>query len=163
MDGKELLEKTELFVLDMDGTFYLDSDILDGSLEFLRQAERLGKRYVFFTNNSSRSPESYVEKLAGMGCHVRREQVITSGDVMIRYLKTFYDGRKVYLLGTPELEQNFSENGIALTREMPDLVVVGFDKTLTYEKLERACTYIRNGARFLATHLDINCHIEKRF
>jgi len=163
MDGKELLEKTELFVLDMDGTFYLDSDILDGSLEFLRQAERLGKRYVFFTNNSSRSPESYVEKLAGMGCHVRREQVITSGDVMIRYLKTFYDGRKVYLLGTPELEQNFSENGIALTRDMPDLVVVGFDKTLTYEKLERACTYIRNGAQFLATHLDINCPTKDGF
>ena len=55
MDRKKLLEETELFVLDMDGTFYLDTQILDGSLEFLRQVERLGKRYVFFTNNSSKS------------------------------------------------------------------------------------------------------------
>ncbi len=163
MDKRELLEKTELFVLDMDGTFYLDTDILDGSLDFLKQVERLGKRYVFFTNNSSKSPKTYIDKLTGMGCHVRREQIITSGDVMIRYLQKFYSGKQVYLLGTPELEQNFFENGIHLTKDMPDVVVVGFDMTLTYEKLERACTYIRNGAEFLATHLDINCPTRNGF
>ena len=139
MDRKELLKETELFVLDMDGTFYLDTQILDGSLDFLRQVERLGKRYVFFTNNSS------------------RDQIITSGDVMIEYLKEYYPGKTVYLVGTPDLEENFRENGILLTKAMPDVVVIGFDLTLTYEKLERACTYIRNGAVFLATHLDINC------
>ena len=53
MEKKQILEQTELFVLDMDGTFYLDTTILDGSLEFLREVERLGKRFVFFTNNSS--------------------------------------------------------------------------------------------------------------
>ena len=57
MDRKKILEETELFVLDMDGTFYLDTQILDGSLEFLRQVERLRKRYVFFTNNSSKCSE----------------------------------------------------------------------------------------------------------
>jgi len=158
MDGKrEILEKTELFVLDMDGTFYLDSTVLPGSLEFLEEVRRLGKRYVFFTNNSSRSPETYIDRLAGMGCPIKREQIITSGDVMIRYLKTFYPGKSVYLLGTPDLRESFLRNGICLTEDMPDAVVVGFDKTLTYERLERACTYIRNGADFLATHPDINC------
>ena len=87
MDRRKLLEETELFVLDMDGTFYLDGQILDGSLDFLAQVERLGKRFVFFTNNSSRSPETYLKRLAGMGCPVLPEQVITSGDVMIQYLK----------------------------------------------------------------------------
>ena len=52
MDRERLLCETELFVLDMDGTFYLDDQILDGSLDFLREVERLGKRFVFFTNNS---------------------------------------------------------------------------------------------------------------
>ena len=157
MDKKQILEQTELFVLDMDGTFYLDNTILDGSLAFLREVERLGKRFVFLTNNSSKSPKTYMDKLAKMDCFITREQLITSGDVMIRYLKTYYPGKTVYLMGTPDLEENFRENGIRLTKEMSDVVVVGFDMTLTYEKLERACTYIRNGAVFLATHLDINC------
>ena len=87
MDKKELLKQTELFVLDMDGTFYLDTQILDGSLEFLRQVKRLGKRFVFFTNNSSKSPKTYIEKLERMDCWIDRSQIITSGDVMIRYLK----------------------------------------------------------------------------
>ena len=76
---------------------------------------------------------------------------------MIEYLKMYYPGKRVYLVGTPDLEENFRENGILLTKDMPDVVVIGFDMTLTYEKLERACTYIRSGAVFLATHLDINC------
>lgn len=157
MEKEQILRETELFVLDMDGTFYLGDRILEGALEFLGQVERLGKRFVFFTNNSSRSPREYIDKLARMECKITRQQIITSGDVMIRYLKHFYPGKSVYLLGTPALEENFRENGIFLTQDMPDAVVVGFDMTLTYEKLERACTYIRNGADFLATHLDINC------
>ena len=163
MDKKQLLEQTELFVLDMDGTFYLDTTILDGSLEFLKEVERLGKRFVFFTNNSSKSPKTYIDKLAKMDCFITRDQIITSGDVMIQYLKTYYPEKKVYLVGTPDLEDNFTENGIHLTKEMPDVVVIGFDMTLTYEKLERACTYIRNGAVFLATHLDINCPTKDGF
>ena len=163
MDRKKLLEETELFVLDMDGTFYLDTQILDGSLEFLRQVERLGKRYVFFTNNSSKSPRTYIDKLAKMDCHIRRDQIITSGDVMIEYLKMYYPGKRVYLVGTPDLEENFRENGILLTKDMPDVVVIGFDTTLTYEKLSNACTFIREGALFLATHLDINCPTETGF
>lgn len=163
MEKKELLKQTELFVLDMDGTFYLDTTILDGSLEFLREVERLGKRFVFFTNNSSKSPKTYIDKLAKMDCFIERNQIITSGDVMIQYLKTYYPGKTVYLVGTPDLEINFEENGIHLTKEMPDVVVIGFDMTLTYEKLERACTYIRNGAEFLATHLDINCPTKDGF
>lgn len=163
MEKKELLKQTELFVLDMDGTFYLDTMILDGSLEFLNEVGRLGKRFVFFTNNSSKSPKTYIDKLAKMDCFITREQIITSGDVMIQYLKTYYPEKTVYLVGTPDLEENFKENGIRLTKDMPDVVVIGFDLTLTYEKLERACTYIRNGAEFLATHLDINCPTKDGF
>lgn len=163
MDKKRILEQTELFVLDMDGTFYLDTTILDGSLDFLREVERLDKRFVFFTNNSSKSPKTYMDKLAKMDCFITRNQIITSGDVMIQYLKTYYPDKTVYLMGTPDLEENFRENGIRLTKEMPDVVVIGFDMTLTYEKLERACTYIRNGAVFLATHLDINCPTKDGF
>lgn len=163
MNKKTLLQETELFVLDMDGTFYLDHEILDGSLEFLEQVKRLGKRFVFFTNNSSKSPNTYIEKLRKMNCPITRDQILTSGDVMIHYLKEHAPGKSVYLVGTPDLQENFRENGILLTEEQPDIVVVGFDLTLTYEKLSRACLYIRNGAEFLATHMDINCPTHEGF
>ncbi|MCR4902190.1 MAG: HAD-IIA family hydrolase [Butyrivibrio sp.] len=200
MDKIELLGKTELFVLDMDGTFYLGDKILEGSLDFLKAVEDAGKRYIFFTNNSSQSPEKYIDKLARMNCHIDRSQIMTSGDVMIEYLNTFYKNKSVYLLGTQPLIKSFEEGGIRLINKEvhdykaskgaeigdadiddylwceknfynymeegiiePDVVVVGFDKTLTYESLTRACNYIRNGAVFLATHLDINCPVEGGF
>ncbi|MCD8222556.1 MAG: HAD-IIA family hydrolase [Clostridiales bacterium] len=163
MNRRELLKNTGLFVLDMDGTFYLESQILDGALDFLRQVERLRKKYLFFTNNSSRSAEAYMDKLAGMGARITREQIMTSGDVMIQYLKTCYPGKTVYLLGTPDLERSFREGGIPLTEDHPQIVVVGFDQTLTYDKLSRACKFIRSGAEFLATHLDINCPVKDGF
>lgn len=159
MDLKEI----DLFVLDMDGTFYLGNQILEGSLEFLKAVQKQNKQVLFFTNNSSKSPKDYIEKLKKMNCEITREQIMTSGDITIQYLKTNYPDKRVYLVGTEALEQSFLEGGISLTKEEPDIVVVGFDLTLTYEKLERACTYIRNGALFLATHLDINCPTETGF
>lgn len=162
----DLLKGIGLFVLDMDGTFYLGDHVIEGALEFVRYAEEKGRRILFFTNNSSRSPKVYMERLAGMGCPIRRDQIMTSGDVTIAYLKEVYKGKHVYLVGTPALEENFRNEGILLWEKgdsRPDIVVVGFDTTLTYEKLDRACAFIREGSVFLATHLDINCPTENGF
>ena len=159
-DKIELLKRTKLFVLDMDGTFYLGNQILPGAADFLKAVEKAGKQYLFFTNNSSRSPRDYMAKLEKMGCPITRDQIMTSGDVTIRYLQTHYPEKTVYLVGTPPLVESFQEAGIHLVNEKPDIVVIGFDTTLTYEKLSNACTFIREGALFLATHLDINCPTE---
>ncbi len=175
---KKILRDTELFVLDMDGTFYLGNDILDGALDFLKAVTDAGKRYIFFTNNSSTSPKLYIDKLAKMDCHITRDMIMTSGDVMIRFLKNRYPEKSVYLLGTPALTESFKEEGISLfvperdladarsnafCKSIPDIVVVAFDKTLDYEKLSNACVYIMQGAKFLATHLDINCPVPGGF
>lgn len=160
---KDFLSGIDLFVLDMDGTFYLGDIILEGSLEFLEKIEETGKNFIFFTNNSSKSPVNYINKLANMNCHIERNQIMTSGDVTIEFLNRNRAGQTVYLVGTPALEESFREAGVPLVNDNPDVVVIGFDTTLTYEKLERACTFIRNGAEFLATHLDINCPTEDGF
>ncbi len=175
---KKILEDTDLFVLDMDGTFYLGDDILEGALDFLEAVKRAGKNYIFFTNNSSTSPKLYIDKLSKMNCHIGRDKIMTSGDVMIRYLKSMHPSKSVYLLGTPALLENFREEKInlfvpnrtaedamnnAICDEIPDIVVVCFDKTLTFEKLSNACVYIMKGAQFLATHLDINCPVKGGF
>ena len=176
MNETDILKDIELFVLDMDGTFYLGNNIIDGALDFLEAVKNAGKRYMFFTNNSSTNSDKYIEKLAGMNCFIKKDQIMTSGDVMIRFLKSNYEGKSVYLLGTKPLEDSFLEAGIELFNrdnedalkpdnldKRPDIVVVGFDKTLDFRKLSNACTYIREGALFLATHLDINCPMPNGF
>ncbi|GHU65398.1 acid sugar phosphatase [Clostridia bacterium] len=161
---EDVLRDIKLFVLDMDGTFYLGDQIIDGSLEFLEQVRKSGRKFMFFTNNSSKTPEIYVEKLSRMRCRIGPGDVMTSGDVTIRFLKTHYPEKTVYLMGTAALRDDFLRQKIRLTEDQqPDVVVVSFDMELTYKKLERVCTFIRNGAVFLATHLDINCPTETGF
>ena len=130
---------------------------------FVKCVVESDKHFTFFTNNSSKNSIVYLQKLAGMGCFVDESQIVTSGMVTADYLKKNYRDCGVYLLGTPMLKDEFSKKGIRLVEEKPDVVVVGFDTTLTYDKLSRACTYIRQGVPFIATHLDINCPVENGF
>ncbi len=158
-----ILRSKKLFVLDMDGTFYLGDKLIEGSLGFLEKLRETGREFLFFTNNSSRNGSFYKQKLSGMGCFVEEDRVVTSGDVTIKFLKENYPDKGVYLVGTGLLEESFRKGGIRLTEDKPDIVVLGFDTTLTYEKISRACTFIRDGALFLATHLDLNCPTEDGF
>jgi HAD superfamily hydrolase (TIGR01457 family) len=147
----------------MDGTFYLGDKLLDGSLDFLKRVEQSDKDYVFFTNNSSKNALVYKQKLERMGCMVEESKIVTSGMVTIEYLKKNYENCGVFLLGTPMLYDDFIKRGIRLVNNKPDVVVVGFDTTVTYDKLCRACEFIRGGVPFIATHLDLNCPTENGF
>ena len=157
------LKKSKLFVLDMDGTFYLGDKIIDGSLDFIEKLESTGKQYLFFTNNSSKTSDFYVKKLESMGLKIRDDQIMTSGDVTINYLKKYYQDKTIYLVATDIVEKSFRESGIKLGSENADAVVISFDTSLTYEKLSIACTLIRNGSDFIATHPDFNCPTEDGF
>lgn len=161
--NKRALEDIKLFVLDMDGTFYLGDRLIEGSLSFLEKLAATGRKFLFFTNNASRNGAFYVRKLAGMGCHVEDKDIITAGDVTIAFLNENHPGTKVYLVGTEFLRESFIKGGIDLVEDNPDIVVFSFDTTLTYEKIFKACTFIRNGALFIATHPDLNCPTEDGF
>ncbi len=153
------LNDTRLFVLDMDGTIYLGTKPIDGAIDFCQRIVKSGRKLMYFTNNASRNPDDYVTKLNKLGFPCDRSMIVTSGDVTIAYLKKYYEGKSVYLVGTPALEKSFLDSGITLSDDS-DIVVVSFDLTLTYDKLEKACTLIRNGAKFFSTHPDINCPTE---
>ncbi len=158
---KSILLQKKLFVLDMDGTIYLGDRLLDTTPRFFGALRRNGQDFVCFTNNSSKGASDYVAKLSRMG--ITGCDVITSGDVTIDYLQRIHGGQSVYLLGTPSLRASFVAAGIRVTDDTPDVVVVGFDTTLVYERLSAACHYIRGGATFVATHLDVNCPTEDGF
>ncbi|MBU4440111.1 MAG: HAD-IIA family hydrolase [Acetobacterium sp.] len=163
MPKHKALKDVKLFALDMDGTVYLGNGLIEGSLDFIEKLRAQERDFVFMTNNSSKVASFYREKLAKMGCFVEENRIITSGDVTIQYLKTYYPGKSVYLMGTPLLEESFLKNGINLVQSQPDVAVASFDTTLTYEKLEKICTFIANGAIFLSTHLDLVCPTETGF
>ena len=145
------LSSIETFLLDLDGTFYLGDQLYPWSLPFVNACERLHKRFIFVTNNSSQNGDHYVQKLRKMGVAITDKQVFTAGQATIFYLKKYDYPKRIYLLGTPALEEEFRAAGFILTEKDPEIVVLGFDLTLTYEKLERACFFIRQGLP------DLNC------
>lgn len=163
LSKEEALKNVKLFVLDMDGTFYLGDKMIEGSLEFIQKVKDSGRQFLFFTNNASRVSSYYKGKLEKMGLEVAVTDIMTAGDVTIEYIKQFHKDEKVYLNGTPLLEESFKEAGICLVEENPDVVIQSFDTTLTYQKLEKICMFIRDGVPFLATHMDTNCPIERGF
>ena len=156
------LKQKKLWILDMDGTVYLGDRLFPETLPFLERIRESGARYLFFTNNASRSKDTYVTRLTNMGIPVTEEDILTSGETTFQFLKKYRPGKPVYLVGTPDLEAAFKREGIELS-EQADIVVVSFDTTLTYEKLNIACRLIREGAEFLSTHPDFNCPVEGGF
>ena len=154
------LADIRLFLLDMDGTVYLGSRLLPGSLDFLRYLGETGRDHLFLTNNSSRNADYYAQKLTKLGWPAQPGEILTSGEATALYLGGLKPSARVYLLGTPDLETEFAAHGFVLTDENPDYVVLGFDMTMTYDKLVRASDLVRGGVPFIATHPDLNCPTE---
>lgn len=157
-----IIQEKKLYIFDMDGTIYLGEKVFPFAVDFICNLRREGRQVLFFTNNASHSPEVYIDKLTRMGFEPSRRELMTSGDVTIRFLKNHRAGKKVFLAGTPELCCQFAQEGIVLS-DQADIVVTSFDTTLTYEKLNTACRLIRGGAEYLSTHPDFNCPVENGF
>lgn len=161
MDGdRAVLRRIRHFLLDLDGTIYLGKTIIPGAAEFIRFLRDTGRPYLFYTNNSSKSAREYAEKLTAMGIPAEPENVLSSGEATVRYLIAETPHRRVFAVGTPSFEAELREAGMELTETAPDAVVIGFDNTLTYAKLERACLLLRNGAPYYATNPDKVCPTE---
>jgi HAD superfamily hydrolase (TIGR01457 family) len=145
------------FLLDLDGTLYLGNRLIPGADQFIEQLRESGRRCLFLTNNSSRSSEGWAEKLRGMGIDASAADVFASGEATAAYLAEHRPDARVYLLGTPGLEAELKEHGVHCVQDAPDLVLVGFDMGLTYEKLRKACRFLLSGAELWATHPDRVC------
>ena len=152
------LSQVRHVVLDMDGTLYRGARLFAATLPFLERLRSLGIGYTFLTNNTSRSKADYVTKLRGLGIEASASEIYTPAESTMAYLRSRLPQVKtVGLLGTPSLAQEFADAGYAVNWDAPDAVVVGFDTTLTYERLCRAAYWIGAGLPFLATHPDLVC------
>lgn len=162
------LSEIKFFILDMDGTIYLENKILKGSHDFLAELEAAGRDYIFLTNNSSKNRADYQQKLGQMGIDAAAEKIINSGEITASYLAEQGDkqGKRIYLLGTDSLKKEMERFGHRIVNdeekirekaESVDYVVLGFDKTLNYKKLWDAHQLILSGVDYVATHPDLVC------
>jgi len=153
----EMILDTACFLFDLDGTVYLGDQLLPGAEDLFAYLDELSHPYYFLTNNSSRSRVDYVKKLAGYGLEMSEDQIFSSGMATAIYLKKQKPRARIYMVGTPSLEDEFRKYGFKLVEENPDYVVLGFDTTLTYKKIQRLADFVVEGRPYIATHPDINC------
>lgn len=158
----ERLRRIRHVALDMDGTIYMGSSLFPWTKPFLASLREMGIGYSFLTNNPSRSIAAYLEKLAKLGIEATRGEMYTTTLAAIDYIRARYPAaRRLYLLGTPSMIEEFEAAGYESCSETsdrePDVVVAAFDLTLRYERLCRAAWWVKQGVPYIATNPDRVC------
>ncbi len=159
----EYLKGKKLFLLDMDGTIYEENRLFEGTIEFLDKIRSIGGRYVFITNNSSRSVTAYIDKLNKMGIHADKEDFFTSAQATALHILKNYPDKNVFCMGTRSLIMELKEYGIRITDSVEDteVLLIGYDSELTYEKLRKASQILQTKeVEYIATNPDKGCPVE---
>lgn len=161
---EQIVKNTKLYLFDMDGTLYLGDRLYPFTDELLREIRRTGGKYLFMTNNSSKSVADYVKKLEKMGISATREDFITSSQATAYYLKKHHPGKMLYVCGTRSLIAELESEGFATTTdiEKAECVVMGFDTELTFQKLWDVSKLLltKKDIPYIATNPDLVCPTE---
>jgi 4-nitrophenyl phosphatase len=163
MKKDERLQGIRCWLLDIDGTITLGEEALPGAASFFKRLQERSRDHIFLTNNSSHSAAFYMQRFRSLGLPASRRQILTSTDALVRYLKAIGPADRpcrVFPVGTPDFIEDLRLMGIVpvFGRRQPiDFVVLGFDTSLVYEKLDIACDYIRRGIPYLAANPDHVC------
>lgn len=154
----ERLAQLRHIVFDMDGTIYLGRTLFKETIPFLALLRDLGIGYTFVTNNSSKSRAGYVHHLHEMGIIAPPDSVVTSAHATIHHIqKTLPEAKRLFVLTTENALEDWRLGGFEIVDDDPDVVVVSYDPTLTFERLARTAYLISRGLPYLATHPDRNC------
>ena len=162
----DALKNKKLWLLDMDGTIYNENQIFEGTLGFLNQIRQNGGRYIFITNNSSKSVADYVKKVNDMNIPAGYEDFYTSSQATAMYIKEHYPGQTVYCMGTRSLIQELRESGLRVVTVPDDtatVVLIGFDTENTSEKIRNTCIMLGKDVAYLATNPDLVCPVSFGF
>lgn len=160
---RDCLKSIELFLFDMDGTLYLGDRLFDFTIELLDTIKKTGGRYMFMTNNSSKSVADYIKKLKKLGIESVYEDFITSSQATAYYLKKHHRDARLYVCGTESLKEELRSNGFTVTEELDevDCIVMGNDNELTFKKLEDICKLLLSrNLPYIATNPDYVCPTE---
>ncbi len=155
------LKEKRLFLLDMDGTIYLDNNLFDGTLDFLKKIDKKGGKYLFVTNNSSKSVSAYVNKLNKLGINAKDDNFLTSTEATILYIKNQYPNKRFYAMGTKSFVDCLIAEGLDVVTDITDDifgVIISNDNELEFKKLDDVCRLLTNGVcAYIATNPDWVC------
>lgn len=160
---KEKIKDIKLFLFDMDGTLYLGNNLFEFTVPLLEKIKSQGKRYMFLTNNSSKSVEDYIVKLSRLGITAEKGDFLTSSQATAYYLKNNHKGARLYVCGTASLKKELESEGLAVTEDIEntDCIVMGNDTELTFKKLEDVCKLLLSrDIPYIATNPDYVCPTE---
>jgi 4-nitrophenyl phosphatase len=152
------LPDIQALIIDIDGTLWRGHTPMPGLKPFFDFLQRRGIAFVIVTNNSRTTPLHYQQKLAGFGVNLPLDHILTCSLATVAYLKPEKAGAVVYVIGEAGLHQALRQAGFTLTNnanQPADVVVVGGDTGLTYDKLKYAVLSIQRGARFIGTNPDV--------
>jgi 4-nitrophenyl phosphatase len=149
------------YLIDLDGTMYRGSERIEAASDFVKKLQRKGIPYLFVTNNSSRTPAQVAKKLRDFDIPADENQVFTTSQATANYIYSLKKDATVYVIGEEGIRTALEEKGFTFAGETAEFVVVGIDRSLTYEKLAVACLAVRNGAVFLSTNGDIAIPTER--
>ena len=152
------------FLIDMDGVLYRGNTAVPGAREFVEHLRRFGMPHLFLTNNASRTPAQFAEKLRGMGMPATPDRILTSALVAVADIaKMARPEDRVLFVGSAGLREALALVGLTLADRYWEaaFVLVGLDPTVTYERLAQAALAIGRGARFLGTNGDLSFPTER--
>lgn len=166
--GKDasVLKDKKLFLFDMDGTVYLGDNLFEGVPELLKKIEKDGGRYVFITNNASRSVKDYVAKMHRLGLTwINEEHFFTSAQAGLMMLQEKHGNDLIYIHATRSLVEEYRAAGLNITTaysEEASVIFVAFDPEFTGEKVYTTCEMLtkREGLPYYATNPDWVCPVE---
>jgi NagD protein len=144
----------DAFICDMDGVIYHGNRLLPGVIDFVHHLQRAGKRYLFLTNSSERSPKELAQKLARLGIEVPPEHFYTSALATAAFLAAQSPGCSVYAIGEAGLLNALYEAGLTMNDVSPDYVVIGESRNYTYDTMTKAIRLVLAGARLIGTNPD---------
>mgnify|MGYP002513485789 CR=1 FL=1 len=164
MDFGNTISSMKLYLFDMDGTLYLGNRLYDFTIQLLETIKKTGGRYMFMTNNSSKSVEDYIKKLGKLGIPSTRDDFITSSQATAYYLKEHHKDQTLYVCGTESLKKELEMEGFTVTENLDEVecIVMGFDTELTFKKLEDVSKLLltRPELPYIATNPDLVCPTE---
>ena len=156
----DALRQKRGYICDMDGVIYHGNMLLPGVPEFVDFLKREDKRFLFLTNSSERAPRELQQKLLRMGLDVDESHFYTSALATAAFLKQQCPGGSVYVIGEPGLVGALYDAGFTMNDVNPDYVVMGETRTYAYDKIERAVSLVRGGAKLIGTNPDLTGPIE---
>jgi NagD protein len=149
------------WLLDLDGTVYLGEQLIPGAAEAIAALRGAGRRVAFLSNKPLQTRDDYAAKLTRLGVPAAADEVINSSLVLARHLRALDPGAPVYVIGEPSMRSEMAAHGFEVRNdERVRWVVIAFDRTFTYAKLNTALQAVRGGARLIATNPDRTCPVE---